>query len=88
VTALAVVPTGWPSASTDVTTVTPVQKRPIASRNSAADTPGATDTSVAPAAVSVVMEYLQSTERATAHRGSYPEPGQNTYCDQISSHYP
>src|SRR5450631_4005297 len=88
VTALAVVPTGWPSASTDVTTVTPVAKRPIASRNSAADTPGAAATSVALAAVSVVMEYLQSTERATAHRGSYPEHDQNTYCDQISSHYP
>src|SRR5690242_15562153 len=41
VTALAVVPTGWPSASTEVTTVTPVAKCPIASRNSAADTPEA-----------------------------------------------
>ena len=41
VTALAVVPTGWPSASTEVTTVTPVAKWPIASRNSAADTPEA-----------------------------------------------
>ena len=37
-TALAVVPTGWPSASTEVTTVTPVAKWPIAWRKSAADT--------------------------------------------------
>ena len=39
VTALAVVPTGSPSASTEVTTVTPVAKCPIASRNSATGTP-------------------------------------------------
>src|ERR1700727_1979044 len=37
-TALAVVPTGWPSASIEVTTVTPVAKWPIAWRKSAADT--------------------------------------------------
>lgn len=33
VTVLAVVPTGSPSSPTDVTTVTPVAKRPIACRN-------------------------------------------------------
>src|ERR1700722_5454594 len=37
-TALAVVPTGWPSGSTEVTTVTPVAKWPIACRKSAPDT--------------------------------------------------
>src|SRR5580693_10205795 len=37
-TALAVVPTGWPSASTVVTMVTPVAKWPIACQKSAADT--------------------------------------------------
>jgi len=38
VTALAVVPTGAPSAPIDVTTVTPVAKWPMASRNSVAGT--------------------------------------------------
>ena len=38
VTALAVVPTGAPSAPTDVTTVTPVAKWPKALRNCAAGT--------------------------------------------------
>ena len=37
-TALAVVPTGEPLESTDVITVTPVAKCPMASRSSAADT--------------------------------------------------
>jgi hypothetical protein len=39
VTALAVVPTGSPSSPTEVTSVTPVAKCPIVSRNSAAETP-------------------------------------------------
>jgi hypothetical protein len=38
VTALAVVPTGVPSAPIDVITVTPVAKWPMASRNSVAGT--------------------------------------------------
>src|SRR5579863_7995072 len=41
VTALAVVPTGSPSSPIEVTTVTPVAKCPMASRNSTAETPGA-----------------------------------------------
>jgi hypothetical protein len=39
-TALAVVPTGWPSAPRDVMTVTPVAKCPMAFRNSAPVTSG------------------------------------------------
>ena len=48
VTALAVVPTGSPSAPTEVITVTPVAKWPMACRNSAAETsvPGTPSTAV------------------------------------------
>src|SRR2546429_374516 len=59
----AVVPIGSPSVPTEVTTVTPVAKCPIASRNSAADSSGT-------GAVSVGMGDLQSAEPVTAPPGS------------------
>jgi len=60
VTALAVVPTGLPSASIEVTTVTPVAKCPIALRNCAADTPVPDSAVSRKAPASVGMENLQS----------------------------
>src|SRR5580692_790019 len=56
-TALAVVPTGSPSGPTEVTTVTPVAKCPIACRKSAAETAGSGVVDTAAESV-IVISYL------------------------------
>ena len=67
VTALAVVPTGLPSAPSEVTIVTPVAKWPMAWRNSAAET-------CAPEPITELPSQLYRPARQTSHRRAAHAP--------------